>query len=63
MRMFSECDTNAIIINTMLWEFSECDTNVYHKVYTMMRMFSECDTNAIIIKFILCYENVLWMWY
>ena len=47
MRMFSECDTNAIIIN----------------FYYVMRMFSECDTNAIIIKFILCYENVLWMWY
>ena len=47
MRMFSECDTNAIII----------------KFNYVMRMFSECDTNAIIIKFILCYENVLWMWY
>ena len=49
MRMFSECDTNAIIIKFILCY--------------VMRMFSECDTNAIIIKFILCYENVLWMWY
>ena len=43
MRMFSECDTNAII----------------KSLYYVMRMFFECDTNAIIIKFILCYENVL----